>query len=539
MKSAPSSGRPLGSLVNNATLAGESGVVPRNPWAPSAGQTVLPWGPAQLDLSGRAWAPDPGPPAEVPDRVVRRFWRAADGVLRPSFAPPVPAAPVPQQPRELAGVAWPAVNQGQLELRLAEAIADRQRARRDRYAFRDELRPFALACGKPRRSDGSPPVNRVERCGRVRHADRVELWMGEGRAFWKGLHRCASVWCCPVCSGKICADRADEIRRLVAWWGPDRTWMCSLTIRHALSDDAREMFRGITAAWRDLITGNAWKAFKRRIGLEGYVRAFETTIGPAGWHPHLHVLLLVEEPVKPGADISPHFAEHVLATTGEELVDPKIRKAWRWLHDRWAECVRERLGAKFEPSEANGVDLRSCRVADYIAKLGLELAGVAKEGRGEKSRTPWELARDVVAGSSDRDVWLWSTYQRATHGRRHITWSRGLKARAGIVQLEDEEIVELEDATPAALVYVIRGELWDRIRTVPRAAAELLDAAELRGPVGVRDALVSVFARRNHVSPRAGPPAPSPTDPAAQCAHSSRAAGSELPRDRNRSEVSR
>ena len=332
--------------------------------------------------------------------------------------------------------------------------------------------------------------------------------MVEGRSFLTGLHQCSSVWCCPVCSGRICAERADEVKQLVAWHGPDRVWMASLTVRHELGDDALPMFKGVSRAWSKLVRGKPWKRFSARLGISGYVRAFETTIGPNGWHPHLHVLLLVDHAATSAGDVSPDFERDHVAAGGDPLLDPKLVAAHAWLRARWQDCVEEVLGPEHRPNDRRALELTPCRVADYIAKLGLELAGVAKEGRGSESRTPWQLARDVVDRGAARDVALWESYQRATHGRRHITWSRGLKVRAGIEERDDAEIVELEAEEPAALVYVITGNFWDSIRGVPRATSEILSGAELRGPAGVRDALVSIVGRRLHVSPRAGPAPP-------------------------------
>jgi hypothetical protein len=129
-----------------------------------------------------------------------------------------------------------------------------------------------------------------------------------------------------------------------------------------------------------------------------YVRGAEDsrgTVGIAGdhgWHPHLHVYLVV----------------------AEEL-DERTRT---WLRERWADMV-EREGLR-RPSEAHGVDVRRAAddgAADYLAKLGLEVAGA------ERPRSPWAVLERALEGDRP-SVRAWLDYARARRGRRRVTMSR-------------------------------------------------------------------------------------------------------------------
>jgi hypothetical protein len=166
----------------------------------------------------------------------------------------------------------------------------------------------------------------------------------------------------------------------------------------------------------------------------------------SGWHPHLHAVFFSKG-------------------------DPPA-EAWDELRDRWREVVARKLGAEHTPSVARGIRVRAVETkrgrseaADYFAKLGLELDPHTKEARGAGHWSPWQLAVIGSQGGDDgkmpkgRARALWVDYVRATKGARALTWSRGLKAAAGIDDKSDEELAS--DEGPGCLIYTIPGAAWD------------------------------------------------------------------------------
>ncbi len=74
-----------------------------------------------------------------------------------------------------------------------------------------------------------------------------------------------------------------------------------------------------------------------------------------------------------------------------------------------------------------------------------------------------------------------------------LTWSRGLKAAAGLDEKSDEELV-VEDSLDACgdVLVLIPGANCDRIRDVVGATESLIQAAETGGQIGL-DACVDAL----------------------------------------------
>ncbi len=327
--------------------------------------------------------------------------------------------------------------------------SERRKRRRFAYELRDGLRPF-----------GTP---RVAGCGRKRIAFEVEVVRTKVKrqaggtyqhAYFVGISRCGSVWECPVCALQIRAERAEELKYAVEQWGADAVAMLSLTVRHGLGDDLRAVRQGISHSFGRLINGAPWKRFCRKLGIQHHVRAIEVTHGANGWHPHLHILFFLET----------------------KLTDEEQAEASAWLQKRWAACVQRALGGAFVPNE-HGVDIRSAKRADYLAKFSFELTDPGtKKARG-KNRTPLQIAASAASGNDEA---LWRSYCEGMRGAKMLTWSRGLREFVGLgAERENEELVIAEEAEPAEPVAIITSAAWDAIRHRRGVACTLLEVAEL------------------------------------------------------------
>jgi hypothetical protein len=88
-------------------------------------------------------------------------------------------------------------------------------------------------------------------------------------------------------------------------------------------------------------------------------------------------------------------------------------------------------------------------------------------------------------------------YVKGMHGKRQLFWSHGLKAKAGVLDVTDEQLAEREEKG-AELLAAIPAPAWKYV-TGNDARAELLDCAELVGFNGVCDLLRSLGVPDHHM----------------------------------------
>lgn len=272
----------------------------------------------------------------------------------------------------------------------------------------------------------------------------------------QGLTRCASPWSCPVCAPRVASLRARVLApqvqaRLDAGW---TAWLITLTVRHGREDPLDTLFAGLSKAWSRVTSGKAGKAL-RRLGSPEYIRGLDLTWSSRnGWHPHVHVVVLLP----PG-----HGDGRATATA---------------LAARW----RSVLGALGYDALPGAQDVQPCRDAAQAAAYATTPAAVYEAvGIGTKTArnpraglTAFDLLRAAVPESGPGDsamIARWCEYVAAVKGRRQTTVSRGLT-------LDDDKVLMDEEPMPEADCVAMLGaetisEL-DRARRVP----ELLEAVE-------------------------------------------------------------
>lgn len=368
---------------------------------------------------------------------------------------------------------------GERELPGGEVVRGTGTLRRELYRLRDGLRWYAER-------------KRVRGCGRVRVRPRVDVMTREGRANYGGLLRCGSVWECPTCGAAIKSERAEMVRAAVEAHGIGRVVLLTLAVRHGLGHDVKLLRSGVANAWRKMQAGAPWGRFREKVGLVGSVRALETTEGRKhGFHPHLHILLFT----KLGADSA------------------EWRELEAWIALRWIAKVEAVLGASNRPTRKHGAKLTPCHSANYIAKLGLEVSapGTKKAKRGH--RTPLDIAAAACAEPgrvpAARDVALWQSYARGFFRARMLTWSKGLRARLGVTERSEADILEAEGT--GELVTYLDAKVWDKLRDARiqgrNVKVRILEAAESGGAAAVEE-LIAPYAIAAQRADRAKPPPP-------------------------------
>jgi len=305
-----------------------------------------------------------------------------------------------------------------------------------------------------------PADHRTTKCHKWRvPKQEIQVHRGgdHGRAFYKGLQVCASVWCCPVCASKISERRRVELAgavvtaKAMGW----KVYLLTLTVPHGLGDDVKVILAGMSAGWSKMNQGRQGVENRKLLSLRGTVRALEVTHGANGFHPHFHALLFLD------TDLNPHQVQAVFSPLWQKV------------------AVRSGLP---RPS-----DLHGCQVDDgekaaaYVSKgagWGLEselTKGHLKHGK-KGSRTPWDLLRDYSEGDRKAGA-LFSVYASAFHGRRQLYWSDGLKKLLAVQDCTDDELAHQEDEQAALLLARITDPQWKAVRSL-HFESVVLDLAE-------------------------------------------------------------
>lgn len=290
---------------------------------------------------------------------------------------------------------------------------------------------------------------RMRSCG-VRCVQRdgeccaLDVTMSKERTMrWRGVLLCGRIWCCPVCSEKLRAERATEVQDALEGAG-GRWQMVTFTVRHHQGQKLEHVLNVLRAAWRRCKQGGAiQRIMKGRVSAS--VRAVEVTYGENGWHPHVHVLW---------------------RTT--QWSDDERDK----LFERWMQCI-SRLDESMLPDARHAVvwsapidashsdDRKRAR---YVAKLGLEIVGVAKW-----ERSVWSLAARAVRGDAQSAA-LWREFEGATRGARMIECDERATIFAARARTTRELACESRDVEPSEVVTI----------SIDRTELQLLRAAERR-----------------------------------------------------------
>jgi hypothetical protein len=316
-------------------------------------------------------------------------------------------------------------------------------------------------------------LERVRACGRVARTPdggavlRLSGEEGQRTGGFAGLVSCGSPWACPTCARKIGARRAQEIRDLVdaVHAAGGACALITLTLRHHRRQPLVDLWTALNAAWSRVTSARRYRAECEQHGVEGWVRAVEVTRGEgSGWHPHAHLLVILDGPIS------------------QERLD-ELAGAW---HDRFARALARRGHESL--ADHGGLDARLVQADDgaggalgtYLSKIAREVTGgMIKDGR-RGSRSPFAILRDGLATGLADDLEAWWEFERASHGRRQVTWSRGIRDRYRLAAEEtDAEIAEHD--LGGEDVLVLPGETW---RAVRDAAEVLLAVAEDEGPAG-------------------------------------------------------
>ncbi|MFB6531660.1 protein rep [Streptomyces sp. NPDC056399] len=347
---------------------------------------------------------------------------------------------------------------------------------------------------------GISTIERLIKCGVSVLAGGVTPVLRNGRAGYAGVCTCGSVHICPCCATSIRRIRQDELDQVGQFWECQSCGLVlmTLTMRHYDRDPLAELAELQRQAWKvgfGANAGRAWRQAKQTFGVRGFVRAWEVTHGPNGWHTHYHVLLFLARPLAAGgvAELQ-HLAYNVWSSA--------LTKVGARMPVEISEKDGKPVAVKIDAPDRG----ESGQMARYLMKgqdgktrwgVAAELTRQdAKQGQGGH-RTPFEIARAAVAENADpRDVELWREFEQTATGMRALYWSNGLRAVLADMGFELDDRTDAKVAADEAAAGVplacIPSETWYRhiARHKGRALA-LLKAAEKDGTLGVRTLIES------------------------------------------------
>lgn len=349
-------------------------------------------------------------------------------------------------------------------------MLDPDELRERRWDLRDNLR-------------GVTTLKGLRGCGRTRIQPMVTVRLTGDVAGYVGLMTCGSVWTCPVCSAKIMMKRGLELAAGIDWWvSQDRNLLMSTTTaRHNAGHDLRPLLDAVVKAWGAVTSGKLWMRDREDLALAGNVRDLEVIHGRNGWHPHNHSVMFVGAQVDDAA--AARFAD---------------RSYTRWS----ASLTRQGYGSLPVGQDVVLItkDSDPAVLGRYLAKspdkafsvgqsVGYELTSTQSKSARSVGRTQWELARSAAEGDT-RDAALWRTFEKATRGRRQLSWSRGLRDLLRLGREETDEAIAGEViGTESDSILSITAGGWVKVLARTGLALSLLLCLQQGGSAQFRRAL--------------------------------------------------
>lgn len=303
--------------------------------------------------------------------------------------------------------------------------------------------------------DRTAPWHRLVGCHRLMVDRQVQLLRDprRDRGYYRGLQTDGSAWVCPVCSGAIYDGRRHEVKAILdgARAGGLVVQFVTFTLSHHW-EPLSQLMAGLTEATRQVHMGGAWRRYRDSLGYVGSIRGREVTIGANGFHPHVHVCWLTER--GSARDTRVFLVPRYRAALAQLGLSASVArgvtvKEWSLSHDDYI--------AKFD---------KPARAWDFDAELTM---WARKVNPGARGLSPWDLLRGILESDQPAhvaDLRGWFTeYAWATKGLHSLQFSKGLRARFGVVERSDEEIAAAGTvATPLAVLGALEHADWRIVR---------------------------------------------------------------------------
>ena len=312
----------------------------------------------------------------------------------------------------------------------SETLEKLRDTRRRRYELLSSIRSCYIAEGKRQGRLVPTGYHRTSLCKHAMTGAEVHLYQKVAevkKGYFVGLQTCGSVWTCPICANRIQEVRRQEIAHAMDYFykSGKQACMVTFTFPHTVKDNLKDLLKCFAEALHDFKSGNPWTKFKAKYGFEGLIRSLEITRGGNGWHPHTHELLFIDKSVN----------------------EDEFKK---WMIERWLRvCVKSGLVDEKDKKKQghfleHSLDFKfNCSTSDYLAKfddksnwgIDREIAKASTKQGKKDGMHPFELAHRGYNS-------LFIEYTEAIKGRAQLFWSRGLKDKVGLNDIQDEDITE-------------------------------------------------------------------------------------------------
>lgn len=331
----------------------------------------------------------------------------------------------------------------------------------------------------PARKDGQP--HRTFKCYRVPlPASQVAAMYSHqySKAFYAGLQVCANPWLCPVCMRKLSERKKVEVETGVeiAKAMGRRAVLMTLTFKHSGQDKLDDLLKCLLDAYeRGFSKNKSARLFKEAMGTMGNIKALEITWGEKnGFHPHLHVLMLIDKDAP-----SP------------EQIQIQASAIWRKACMAVGRIADPVYGCNVQEGDSAG---------GYLSKMGLDdkrwtLASEMTKGSSKNGKaTGLSMMQlvDLMGEGHKAATAAWVQMAIATQGRHPLRWSNGLRKALGMAgpRTDEELAAETEDETAEIfsritskgwkLIYArkLRAHLLDLIETNPDGARAFISSIE-------------------------------------------------------------
>lgn len=264
--------------------------------------------------------------------------------------------------------------------------------------------------------------------------NEVLIRRNKKKAYYKSLFHCKNIWSCPVCTPYILAKRSEEIDKALEYTYKHHqiAVMATFTAWHSKNYPLDKLIEKFKAGIRKFKSGQAWQDIKFAISFTHSISGYECTYGNEnGHHWHLHMLLIVNQDKKA-----------VLSA-----MEDKLKRHWMHCYQAVGGYIPEdRTNAFYDYgfvlSRNSDGELVEMHSGKYLCGWGGddELTGGCGKAAKQNNRNMFEL----LESENEEDIKAFLEYANATHGKRRVIFSRGLKELVGIEEIADEDI-EIED----------------------------------------------------------------------------------------------
>lgn len=340
------------------------------------------------------------------------------------------------------------------------------------------------------------PNDRVSWCLKHRQvrSDEIEITYDQTRqrAFYSNLLTCGSVWTCPVCAARITEYRRQELSAALEKWrgAGGGVFMAAFTFQHTAEDLLISLRKSLTSCYRKMITRKDYQVIRRHYGIVGSIASLEVTHSfRYGWHPHKHVLF---------------FTEKELTDQDIFSLNVAFSGLWRGVLVKNGRYADDQAGVRL----SNGDN----QAGGYVCKWSLahEMAKSPVKGGREGGMSPFELAQAWHDTRDQRYAHLVKEYAHAFFRSKQLTYSPGLRARLGIQEKSDQQVIS-EEQSNAVIMATLDRTSWKRVyirqwRGLVLRAASTGDQGQLAACLSRLGIDVAEVAEDGHVAYCAGGP---------------------------------